>query len=59
METEGKELPKLVQKSKAVGMQIESVIGDMAYSDKKNIEAAKEDGYELIAKLNPIITQGN
>lgn len=59
METDGKELPKLVQKSKAVGMQIESVIGDMAYSDKKNIEAAKEDGYELIAKLNPIITQGN
>ena len=38
METDGKELPKLVQKSKAVGMQIESVIGDMAYSDKKNIE---------------------
>ena len=25
----------------------------------KNIEAAKEGGYELIAKLNPIITQGN
>ena len=31
----------------------------MAYSEKKNIEAAKEGGYELIAKLNPIITQGN
>ena len=57
--TDGKELPKLVQKSKAAGIQIESVIGDMAYSDKKNIDAAKEDGYELIAKLNPVITQGN
>ena len=57
--TDGKELPKLVQKSKAAGMQIESVIGDMAYSEKKNIETAKECGYELIAKLNPVITQGN
>lgn len=57
--TDGKELPKLVQKSKAAGIQIESVIGDMAYSEKKNIEAAKEGDYELIAKLNPIITQGN
>lgn len=57
--TDGKELPKLVQKSKAAGIQIESVIGDMAYSEKKNIEAAKECGYELIAKLNPVITQGN
>ena len=44
--TDGKELPKLVQKSKAAGIQIESVIGDMAYSEKKNIEAAKECGYE-------------
>lgn len=56
---DGKELPKLVQKSKAAGIQFESVIGDMAYSEKKNIEAAKEGDYELIAKLNPIITQGN
>ena len=59
VKTDGKELPKLVQKSKAAGIQIESVIGDMAYSEKKNIEAAKECGYELIAKLNPVITQGN
>ena len=42
---DGKELPKLVQKSKA--------------SEKTNIEAAKKGGYELIAKLNPVITQGN
>ena len=57
--TDGKELPKLVQKSKAAGIQFESVIGDMAYSEKTNIEAAKKGGYELIAKLNPVITQGN
>ena len=34
----------------AAGRQIESVIGDMAYSEKKNIEAAKEGDYELIEK---------
>ena len=31
----------------------------MAYSEKTNIEAAKKGSYELIAKLNPVITQGN
>ena len=44
---------------KVAGIQFESVIGDMAYSEKTNIEAAKKGGYELIAKLNPVITQGN
>lgn len=56
--TDGKELPELVKKSRAAGMQVDAVIGDKAYSDKKNIEAAKKDGYELIAKLNSVITQG-
>ena len=57
--TDGKELPELVKKSRSAGMKVEAVIGDKAYSDKKNIDAAKEGGYELIAKLNPVITQGN
>lgn len=57
--TDGKELPVLVRKSRAAGMEVESVIGDKAYSDKKNIEAAKNGGYELIARLNSIVTQGN
>jgi hypothetical protein len=56
---DGKELPGLVQKSRAAGMQVDAVIGDQAYSDKKNIEFAKESGYELISRLNPVITQGN
>ena len=43
--TDGKELPKLVQKSRNVGLQVEAVIGDKAYSDKKNIEAAKKKTY--------------
>lgn len=57
--TDGKELPELVRKSRDAGMKVEAVIGDKAYSDKKNIEAAKAGGYELIARLNSIITQGN
>lgn len=57
--TDGKELPELVRKSKATGMEVCTVIGDKAYSEQKNIEAAKEGGYELIARLNGIITQGN
>ena len=57
--TDGKELPALVRKSRDAGMEVESVIGDKAYWDKKNIEAAKDGGYELIARLNSIVTQEN
>ncbi|MGB8454434.1 MAG: IS1182 family transposase [Anaerocolumna sp.] len=57
--TDGKELLGLVQKSRDAGMEVETVIGDKAYSDKRNIEAAKEGRYELIARLNSVITQGN
>ena len=38
---------------------MQTVIGDKAYSDKNNIEAAKDGGYELIARLNSVVTQGN
>ncbi len=57
--TDGKELSSLVQKSRNAGMNLETVIGDKAYSSKENIDAAKENHYELIARLNSIITQGN
>lgn len=57
--TDGKELNKLVEKSRQAGIEVENVIGDKAYSSKANIEAAKRDNYKLISKLNSIITQGN
>ena len=57
--TDGKELPELVRKSRGAGMEVEMVIGDKAYSEQKNIEAAQDGGYELISRLNGIITQGN
>ena len=40
-------------------MEIKTVIGDKAYSSKENIEAAKNGDYELISRLNSIVTQGN
>lgn len=57
--TDGKELDKLVEKSRQAGMKVENVIGDKAYSSKENIEASKRDNYKLISKLNSIVTQGN
>lgn len=57
--TDGKELPELVRKSRETGMEVETVIGDKAYSSKENIDAAKAGRYELISRLNSIITQGN
>jgi len=56
---DGKELTGLVQKSRAAGMDVKTVIGDKAYSGKDNIEAAKNNDYELIARLNSVVTQGN
>ena len=40
-------------------MPVETVIGDKACSGRKNIDAAKDGDYELAARLNSIVTQGN
>ncbi|MEK4509497.1 IS1182 family transposase [Paenibacillus anaericanus] len=55
---DGKQLQTLIEKSKAAGMEIRSIIGDTAYSEKDNIVYTKDNEIELIAKLNPRITQG-
>ena len=56
---DGKELAELVQKSRAAGMEVTAVIGDKAYSGKDNIADSKKNHYELIARLNNVVTQGN
>ncbi|GLC80066.1 DDE transposase [Lacrimispora brassicae] len=56
---DGKELAALVQKSRGTGVEVETVIGDKAYSSKENIDAAKDGNYELVTRLNSIVTQGN
>jgi len=55
---DGKELTKLYKKSKSTGMEIDTIIGDSAYSEKGNIELAEAEGIKLVAKLNPSVTQG-
>lgn len=39
--TDGKELPELVRKSRDTGIEVEMVIGDKAYSDKKILKQQK------------------
>jgi len=55
---DGKQLQTLIEKSKAAGMQVKTVIGDTAYSEKDNISYTNNNEIELVAKLNPLITQG-
>ena len=49
-------IPAKIQET---SMEIDTVIGDTAYSEKDNIQYTKEKQLELASKLNPMITQGN
>jgi Transposase domain (DUF772)/Transposase DDE domain len=55
---DGKQLQTLIEKSKAAGVDVKTVIGDTAYSEKENIKYSNDNDIELVAKLNPLITQG-
>ncbi|MVX67431.1 IS1182 family transposase [Clostridium chromiireducens] len=55
---DGKELKSLITKSQEAGIQVETVIGDTAYSEKGNIKFTTENNIKLVAKLNPSVTQG-
>lgn len=58
---DGGQLIPLVEKARAAGLHIKSVIGDMAYSGKANLEFAEsaanpDEAFQLVSKLNPIIS---
>ena len=55
---DGPELPKLLEISKENGIEVDTIIGDTAYSGKENLELAKKQNINVVAKLNPSITQG-
>lgn len=55
---DGPELDNLVKKSRDNGVNVDVVVGDAAYSGKENIQMAAEENIELVAKLNPCISQG-
>ncbi len=54
--TDRKQLEELINKSKNTGMEIKNIIGDKAYSEKKNIEYTTTNDLNLIAQLNSSIT---
>ena len=57
---DGPQLEELVSQSRANGMTVETVVGDTAYSGKDNIILSnnEENGFELVARLNPAISNG-
>tara|TARA_R110001592_G_scaffold72390_1_gene221010 strand:- start:18673 stop:20130 length:1458 start_codon:yes stop_codon:yes gene_type:complete len=58
---DGPELPMLVEISQENGVQVDTVIGDGAYSGSQNLKLKDKNDQpiKIVAKLNPIITQGN
>jgi IS5 family transposase len=56
--SDGKQLQTLIEKSRETGMDIDTVIGDTAYSEKENIQYANQNELQLVSKLHPQITQG-
>lgn len=55
---DGKELENLLEKSIKAGIEVDTIIGDAAYSEKGNIELSEKENIKLVAKLNPSVTQG-
>jgi IS5 family transposase len=55
---DGKQLQALIEKSEEAGIEVETVIGDAAYSEKDNISYSKTNNINLVSKLNPSVTQG-
>ena len=56
---DGPQLPELVEKSRQNGIEVDTVIGDTAYSGDSNLKQAQEEGYRIVAKVNPSISQGS
>lgn len=55
---DGPILPDLLEISQQNGIEVDTVIGDAAYSGKNNLKLTYEQGIKVVAKLNPSITQG-
>lgn len=53
---DGKELVGPITLTEIAGINVDAVVGDAAYSEKDNLEMAKERIIKLIAKLSNMIT---
>lgn len=56
--SDGPELPNLLKISQENGIEVDTVIGDGAYSGKENLKLAGSQDIKIVAKVNPSITQG-
>jgi len=55
---DGPELLSLLEASQENGIEVDTIIGDAAYSEKENLSLAGGQEIKVVAKLNPSITQG-
>lgn len=55
---DGPELRKLLEITQNNGIEVETIIGDTAYSGKDNLKMATEQDLKIVAKLTPAISQG-
>src|SRR5690606_24298151 len=55
---DGPELAKLLEISQRNGIDVDTIIGDSAYSGKENLSLTREQNIQIVARLNPSITQG-
>lgn len=57
---DGPQLGELVKQSRDNGMEIDTVLGDSAYSGDVNLKLAgqKEEGFTLVSKVNPLLERG-
>ena len=56
---DGPMLQDLINKTELAGVVVDTVVGDAAYSGINNLRYAKNNGIEIISKLNPVIVSGN
>jgi len=55
---DGPQLQEIVDQSIQNGMEVDTVIGDSAYSGKNNLIYGNDNNIQIVSKLNPAITQG-
>ena len=55
---DGPELPKLLEISKENGIDVNTIIGDGAYTGKENLKLTSEQNIKVVARLNVTIAQG-
>lgn len=56
---DGPELPKLLEISQNNGIEVDTIIGDAAYSGKENLAIAARQDINIVARMTPAIAQGS